>query len=786
MRTEQRALSPGSARHIPRSAVLMPALLGIFVLSGASGLIYQVVWVRMLSLTFGVTSYAVATVLCGFMAGLALGAFLAGRIADRIARPLLGYALAEGLIAVIGVLSPVLFAGVRAVYVALVHATGIEALLALSLVRFALAFVVLLVPTTMMGATLPLMLRSSLLRVEGMGRNVSLLYAVNTLGAAAGAFTAGFVFIGRNGLFGSLLIAATLNLIAAAVSVALLRVHAVAAAEDSHLTKPDEPPYPSAVRRAVYVVFGLSGALSLAYEVVWARVLSIFFDATTYGFTIMLTMVLLGIGLGSWLVSGIIGRRANWLLVFAGIEAAVGVLGLLAVPLVANMVPITELLGVYADPGPLGQFSVKLMALVSALVVFPPMLLLGMSFPVAARIAGAGFVDVGRRVGAVYAANVCGAIAGAFLGGFVLVPRLGVQVSLLALGTCSMALAVTLACVAPAAVRGRRPAAIAAGLATVALAVLFAPDLYAGVFAERFRGQDVVFMDEGLENMAAVTDVRDAGERRLYLNGQPQASTSPLVSGFHQLIGNAGLLAHPEARDVLVIGFGGGATAGAAARHPGARVEIVELSEAVIRAAPYFAAINGGVLARDTVHLTVDDGRNYLLLTDKHYDVITADIIRPRHAGASNLYTTEYYRLAKDALRDDGVMVQWLEQLSERQYKLLMRSFVEVFPYVTVWANGALLIGSKQPLTVNPDALAAKFADPELGPALALLDLRSPQDFLNLYVGDRDEALAYLGPGPVITDDRPYVEYFRSLDAAGDRLPNLDGFSRDWRKILGR
>jgi spermidine synthase len=237
---------------------------------------------------------------------------------------------------------------------------------------------------------------------------------------------------------------------------------------------------------------------------------------------------------------------------------------------------------------------------------------------------------------------------------------------------------------------------------------------------------------------------------------------------------------------VLVIGFGGGATAGAAAQHPGTRVEIVELSEAVTRAAPYFKEINLGVLGRDNVHLTVDDGRNYLLLTDMRYDVITADIIRPRHAGASNLYTTEYYRLARNALKDDGVMVQWLEQLSERQYKLLMRSFVDVFPYVTVWANGALLIGSNQPITVDETALAAKFADPNLAHSLADLGLNSPQDFLDLYVGDREEALAYLGPGPVISDDRPYVEYYRSLGTTGDRLPNLEGFSRDWRKVVRR
>src|SRR5262249_53631800 len=171
----------------------------------------QVVWLRMLTLTFGVTSFAVATVLCGFMGGLALGSFLAGRVADRIARPLVAYAGAELVIGVTGMSSPLLFAGVRSVYVALVHATGADSLLVLSLLRFAFAIGVLIVPTALMGATLPLIVRSSLLRSTTMARNVSLLYAANTLGAATGAFIAGFYLIGRFGLPGSIAIAATLN-----------------------------------------------------------------------------------------------------------------------------------------------------------------------------------------------------------------------------------------------------------------------------------------------------------------------------------------------------------------------------------------------------------------------------------------------------------------------------------------------------------------------------------------------------------------------------------------------
>ena len=766
------------------AALLLPALLVVFFLSGISGLIYQVVWMRLLSLTFGVTSYAIATVLCGFMAGLALGAFLAGRLTDRLRRPLAAYAVAEFLIALTGVLSPAAFAAVREVYVALVDLTGLEALLPLSLLRFVLAFAVLIVPTTLMGATLPLIVRSSLLGAPGVSRNVSLLYGVNTLGAMTGVLAAGFVLIGRYGLQRSLVIAASLNVAAALLALLLGALRTEADERPAEMAPTDEMPYPIAAQRAVLLVFGVSGALSFAYEVVWARVLAIFFDATTYGFTVMLTMVLLGIALGSWLIAPVIGRRWNWPLAFASLEAGVGVLGLLAVPLLANMVPLTDVLGLYRDPGPLGQFSLAFMATVSALVVLPPMLLLGMSFPIAARIAGAGHADVGRRVGVVYAANVFGAIVGSFVGGFILLPGLGVQASLMLLGTGSIALAVVLAWVAPVRMPAWRPATAAVGALAVLLAAFLSPDLFGGIFRERLLDQEVLFSDEGLENMATVTQYRGHDERKLYLNGQPQASTLPGIAGFHQLIGHTGLLLRPDARRALVIGLGGGATAGAVAAHPDVQVDIVELSSAVTRAAPYFTAINGDVLDRANVELKVDDGRNFLLLTEEKYDVITADIIRPRHAGAGNLYSTEYFRLARAALAENGVMVQWLEQLSDRQYTLLLRSFLEVFPYVSVWANGALLVGSNEPVLADPPAMAAKFSDPRVAPALARIGLSSPQDLLNLYTGDRAEALAYAGEGPVITDDRPYVEYYRSLSTAGVRLPDLSGLSRDWRKIV--
>ncbi|MFN8557789.1 MAG: fused MFS/spermidine synthase [Dehalococcoidia bacterium] len=532
-----------------RELALLLAVAAVFILSGASGLVYQVVWVRMLSLVFGVTAYAISTVLSSFFAGLALGSFLSGRFADRLRSPLRAYAAIEALVAVTALLTPAAFALAQRAYLGAANGVGQDSLAALTAVRAVLAFAVLLVPTTLMGATLPLIVRATLARSESFGRNLSLLYAANTFGAMAGTFLAGFELIGRYGLRMTLLIAAGANVTAAIAALALTTAPRPAdrLGRRRRATTPapgeDDPPWGVRPARTALVVFGLSGAVSIAYEVVWARVLAMFFDASTYGFTAMLTMVLLGIGVGSWVVAPVITRRWPWPLVFAGIEAVVGALGLLALPLLTHVIPLGARLGLYEDPGPLGQFSVRFMAFAAFVIVFPPMLLLGASFPVAARVVGTGG-GVGRRVGGVYAVNVFGGIVGSLICGFVLLPALGVRATLLALACANLLLA--LALVWSVAGAGARTALTGLGLVAVAVAgIVSAPNVLADIFRDRFAGQTVLWVDEGLENTVTVADNDLTGERKLYINGQPQATTWEVIANYHRLMGHLPMLLHP-------------------------------------------------------------------------------------------------------------------------------------------------------------------------------------------------------------------------------------------------
>jgi spermidine synthase len=363
-------------------------------------------------------------------------------------------------------------------------------------------------------------------------------------------------------------------------------------------------------------------------------------------------------------------------------------------------------------------------------------------------------------VGRFYLANLSGAIAGAVCAGFVLIPWLGTRVALIAVASFSLLAGFALL----VQVHARRPR-YAAGLAAGSLALFAAiavllPDPLDAVLARRYGGERLLWRNEGTQ---ATVSVQQSDQRVMYLDGLHQANDSAPMLATHRQIGTLAMALHPRPQEVLVIGLGGGATAGAVAQFPDASVDIIELSPSVVGGAEWFRHANGDVLRRTNVRLRIDDGRNYLLLTPKRYDVITADIIQPFHAGAGNLYSLEYYQLASRALRDDGVMLQWIGHRPASQYKLIARTFLDVFPHTTVWAGGTLLAGTKQPLRLSEARYQERLTGPAHATALAAAGLATYDALLGLYTAGPEELRAFIGDGPRLTDDRPLVEFFLSL-----------------------
>jgi spermidine synthase len=796
---------------------MLVALSLLFFLSGCAALIYQILWLRLLGLVFGVTVYAASTVLAAFMAGLALGSLLAGRAADRIRRPLGWFAAAECGIALSAIASPWMLDALERLYVA--WFPGLPAVSgAVTGARLLMASAALIVPTLLMGTTLPLVLRSSLASGGKLGLRLGVLYASNTTGAIVGTLVSGLWLIPAYGISRTFLVAAALN---GAVALSALILSARRAPAESS-GGPERPALQrdsysaglsSRARLAVLITFAISGFVSIGAEVVWFRVAVLIIRPTVYAFAVMLATILGGIAIGSYLVSPRLSRGAPGLS-GPGIRALAILEFLIAVAIVLSVAALQlgPDLARRAQPVLSRVMPAYLPFLVvhSVLMLLPSALLMGVAFPIGARLwarsgpEGSGAGDVGRF----YAVNVCGGIAGSLVAGFVLLPWIGSRGTLLVLGALTAAAATWLMWATDSPDHGatdfadhratdfaddtdgldrsrsRRAVAMPTaltigGVALFVAACVYTPDPFDVFLSQRFPGQRVIWREEGVQSTVSVHEL--GMHRALHLDGNHQASTAGGMVSVHRRIGGIGMALHPEPRATLVIGLGGGATAGAVSRFPFAQVEVVELSEAVVKAAPLFGSINNDMLKRPNVHVRVDDGRNFLMLGRRKYDLITADIILPIHAGAGNVYSQEYFRLVSGALDDDGIAVQWVAG-TEQEYKLIARTFLSVFPYTTLWADGSLMVGSNRPLRLKAADFDWKLAVPEARAALQELGYPSFEALVSQYRAGPGELRALVGPGPVLTDDRPLVEYFLSLDRQG--TIDLSGLRPDSRAIL--
>lgn len=772
----------GRARRQSRGA-LLSALCGIFFLSGVSALIYQLLWLRVLGLIFGVTVYAASTVWASFMAGLAVGSVLAGRLADRARSPLLWFAGVEGAIALAATMTTLTFSALPHWYPRLVpglagsffHATTI---------RFAVAFLLMILPTALMGATLPFVVTAA--TRAGSLSVIGVLYGSNTSGAIVGALAAGLWLIPVHGMHATFVAAASLNVLAAASAVLVSRARswddsAGVADERSELRSTDA--LPPASRRMVLATFTVSGAVALALEVVWLRSATIILGPTVYTVAVLLATILAGIALGSYAITPFLVRWRSPLIALAALEV------LIAFAILFSIVTLTKTpLVVDALPGSLKMALPPYLVPVivgGVLVAFPTSFLMGLAFPLGMQVwTHAGMREDGRggsRLGIFYALNVCAGVVGSLGAGLLLLPGLGTRTGLTVLAAATLATSVGLFGVATRSWIARALPSLIAVVIFIAVAASRS-DPVATLLALRVPGQPVVWREEGIQTTASIHTFLGGRRYAMYLDGYHQAANDGATLRLHYKIGTLPVALHPNPHDALVIGLGGGATAGAMSRHSGLNVDVVELSNTVVRASSFFRQANFDLLARPNVHLRIDDGRNYLVSTRRRYDIITADTIQPVRAGSASLYSKEYFTLVRDRLNDDGIALQWFGGTDD-EYRLVARTFADVFPYVTLWDNGTLLVGTKQPLKISPDTFNWKLKVPGLSEALAAIEIRSFDDLLREFWGGPSDLRDHLGDGPLLTDDRPILEYFLAMPR--DKELNTASFKGNVRQILG-
>jgi spermidine synthase len=756
----------------PQRAVL----LLVFTLSGASGLIYEVLWTRRLTHIFGSTTLAVSTVLAAFMGGLAVGSVLLGGWADRHrARALRAYGVLEIAIGLLGFSIPLLLRAVEAVYLRL--APGLESSPMIFFVaQFILVGLVLVLPCALMGGTLPILARWLVGREQEIGGRVAVLYAANTLGACAGAAAATYALLPFAGVREGELVAVAMNLAAGAVALGLARGSRPAAEPDAALSPEDAgpaTPLSTAGERALLTAIALSGFAAMVDEVAWARLVGLIFGSSVYAFGLMLLLFLAGIGIGSAVYSRIRGADPARVLGLALIGNTFAALsGIALVP----QLPLAYMRGFPAvkDSFPLRE-ALQLVA--TAPLLLPMAILFGIAFP-AAVAATAKLQHMGRGVGRVTAWNTLGTVAGAFLGGFVLIPRMGLRASLtLAAASTAVAGVLAMSHSTARAWRNRSLAAAAAALLAALLLPAWPRNLlaqgtgfYAAIYGtmdgllDAERRSELLFYKDGI---ATTLSVDRQGPYLFYRsNGKTDASTDPGDMANQLLLGHLPMLLHPDPRDVFVIGLGTGVSAAAAARYPAHSIEIADIEGAAREATQQFAAQNRNVLADPRVRFLVADGRNALLARDRTFDVIISDPSDVWVAGVGSLFTKEFYSLARTRLKPGGVMVQWfhMHSLPPEQMKLIVATFRSVFPHTSLWRpnrGDVILIGTVDPVPWDLDRLRRRIETvPGVAEDLRGIGFWHPLSIFAAFVLDGDDLGRMLADTPGFhTDDRPVVEY---------------------------
>jgi spermidine synthase len=735
---------------------------------------HEVVWTRLLGHLFGVGSLAISTVLAAFMGGLALGSYWIGKRSDRIASPGRAYAWLELGIGICALLVPLLLDWVEPVYGWLWRRFHLS-FGVFSLIRLTIAGGILLVPTILMGATLPVL--AGYVRALSRGRVApQWLYTLNLAGAVLGTAVTGFVLLPGIGVWGTIAAAAALNI---GIGIAVLRMPVPPVEREEQIEQaPPEIPRP---RRLLLVVAFLSGLISLGTQVAWTRVLTLVVSSTTYAFSTVLLVYLVALGAGSAWASRR-GARVKQVGPDLAVMHALAALGTIGALIAVDRLPdfYVHLYSIWG-PGSVGAMITRAMAAAFCLLIVP-VFFAGTILPLALI----GFLPptmrgTGPAVGRIYAINTVGGIIGAVMGGFLLIPSVGSQATLIGAAAVTAVMGAVLAFARPA--ERRLQGLVMVSVLVAALAFFMRPHwnyaaLHAGVFeSARHPGRvshmlegDLgrpVFEREGASASVIVTENRVGAQlvHTLTINARNNASDGVGDMATQALVAHLPLLLSPRTDDVFILGWGSGGTVGSATRSPARRITCVELEPAVVEASGFFTSVNYGALQSPRVRLYEDDARHILLASDDTYDVIVSEPSHPWVSGVANLFTRDFYRLVARRLRPDGIFSTWIQAYEIRPeiYRSILASIQSVFPEVMVFgsprSSDTIIIASKRRIRFDLDELARRWSYPPTRADLARYGLMRPEQLLaGLYLDSF--AVRELARGARLnTDNNMLVEF---------------------------
>ena len=751
-----------------------------FFLSGAAGLVYQIVWIRILSIVFGNTTYAVSMVVAAFLTGLAVGSHYWGKRADKVKRPLDTYIKLELLIGLSALATTAL------IYIfddALVNAMTVESISSpgWQLLRYLIVFILLFAPTLFMGGTAPLMAKIFVKSRSALGSGIGSVYAANTYGGMAGCFISGFLMVPLLGVKGSILTAFLLN-----ITVALMLWLTRNAAKTDRGDEPksavtDNPVEDAAISSnpggfsvspvLALSLFAVSGFSALAFEILWTRAFIVSFKSTVYMFSNLLTVFLFGMALGSHIASKRLDSVKDPLKLFGIAQVGIGLLGILSVLFFYFFPEIFNKVGMALGGMDWGT-EIIIMLLFMLAVFLIPTALMGLSYPLVCRVTTHSVEKLGKNVGWVYAVGTAGGILGSLLAGFFILPLIGLQNGIFIVAVIAL-------------INGQ-VALLSAGtnksaLLPMSLSAVFAVIIFSAVqltvtdigIGTTYGGK-LLFAREGLLGTVKVVQQSENAPLRLMVNDYSLAGTNDVSVRF----GHIPLLLKPGAEDVLLISLGSGITAGSVGAHPVKNIECVEIVPTLLDVQHFFASQNHKITENKRFKLTFWDGRHYVRVTKRKYDLIIADLFQPDGAGVGNLYALEHFLEVKRKLKKGGAMAQWLPmyQFSPDNLKIVMRTFAQSFDHVTVWLSfiknrrpSLLLLGSPDPIEIDPEKIASVLK--QKGVKEDMIEHADLASFLSSFVMDREGLLQFTGASPINTDDNPIIEY-----SAPRNLWNRDQF----------
>jgi len=753
--------------------MLRKSVFIVFFVSGFTGLVYEVVWLRLFGLIFGNTTIAISTVLSAYMLGLALGSKILGSIADRITNHLKVYAFLElgigafaGLIFLLQPLAGQIFSNI---YFPLRDSVFI-----FRMIQFIIAFVLMLPATFLMGGTFPVLTHIIVKDKLNIGSGIGKLYGVNTLGAVAGSFLTGFFLIRFFGVTQTILFAAVLNFIISAAAFVFNRF-----ADDNGTLRHNETSSPVTKDtekkiKIVILVMMVSGFASLSYEVLWARILVFVLTNSVFAFSVMLTTFLFGIGLGGFLGGKWADRTKNQIYFLGIVECAIGISGFIAGVVLVNLGWIHD--AVFSIGPKTTWWSWNSIRFLEAfLVMFLPTFFMGVSFPIAGRIAVPQLKQIGSGLGRLYFYNTLGGMAGSLVTGLILISIIGTPSALILTVTINIVLGLYLFRLEHKVIY-RRPLYIfsfSAILFLFLITVKILPfRLFDSAYSHVEKGAKLIDYREGLEGTVTVHETLPPFEkaRRIDVDGLNVAGSSFMLRTLQILQGQLPFLVKPDAQRVVQIGFGTGQTSHSVMLHNIKKFTLAEISRGVLELSNiYFRDLNHGVINNPNFNYRILDGRNYIKYTRNRFDIIMNDANYAVATSSANLFTKEHFENCRDKLAPGGILSTWMTvDLAPEDFRIVLKTFQSVFPYCTLWMapncvnKQVVLIGSVEPLHVDFQKARKMFNEPAVKKDLASVNINSVYDLLSCLILDSKGIRVLSKNAKVNSDNHPILEFSKN------------------------